>query len=460
MAFTNFYIDASGDNLNAGSVKAAAASLTYAGGTFVRATGVFTVASGAPDADGVTVGQWVSVYTTSGAVAATCVGQVTARDATTITIDTTKIVGLTTAVSETAAATTAKVGGSWLNEIVLAATGLGTFTAPLTLPMKINIAGNITITASRTISCAGAATAPLWFSGYNTTPGDLDNDTANSLAKPVWTVNSTFSITSSGAQQTWSGISVVGNRTGTIWTQSGANPALVRLRVENTSSNAGAIAFTANVSTCLAAYCWFKVPATATTTGCVSLSNTAKFIGCVAETGSGTGASGFSGAATSAHVFLNCVVLNGVNGFSFSTGGGQFIGCTVYNTSGDGLRWTGTPTASTIIGCLFSTCGGYGINQGTGTNVNNLVFRSCNDFYACTPSPENGFGDSPAWFAQTDGSAVVTSGTDMTPVVGSNARAHGFPGLFENQAYSSYQNIGAVQQVATTGGGQAVSIFG
>src|SRR5690606_30077270 len=112
MAFTEFYIQSTGSDLNAGSTTADAASLTYAGGTFVRATGVFTVASGDPVADGVVVGDWVSIYTTAGATTTKYVAQVTARDATTITTSTTAKYGANTNVSESAGATTLKVGGA------------------------------------------------------------------------------------------------------------------------------------------------------------------------------------------------------------------------------------------------------------------------------------------------------------------------------------------------------------
>lgn len=56
MAFKEFYCNSSGSNLNAGD-GTGAATATYAAGTFVRSTGVFTVASGNPVTDGVAVGQ-------------------------------------------------------------------------------------------------------------------------------------------------------------------------------------------------------------------------------------------------------------------------------------------------------------------------------------------------------------------------------------------------------------------
>ncbi len=87
MAFTEFYVQTTGSNLNAGSTADNAAPFTYAAGTFVQSTRVFTVASGNPQSDGVTVGMFASIYTTAGATVATFVGRVSAVDATTITVD-------------------------------------------------------------------------------------------------------------------------------------------------------------------------------------------------------------------------------------------------------------------------------------------------------------------------------------------------------------------------------------
>jgi hypothetical protein len=442
MAFTHFYVQSGGSNLNAGSTTDNAALFTYAAGTFVRATGVYTVASGNPLTDGVTVGTYASVYTTAGGIA-TFVAQITARDATTITVDVATLKwGVATSVSETALAATLKVGGAWASEIVLAATGLGTFTAPVSTKINIKQA-TYTVVASRTISMAGATTAPIWFSGYNTTPGDVDADTTNALSKPVLAFNSTFALISSGTHQIWSGISLTGAVSGTVWTHSGTQAQFSRCRSENTSANAAAIGFTPSGANGVFAYCWWKTPTTATTTGTVSCGATQTFVGCVAE---GGGIAGFN-ASTNVNTFAHCVGLNNTgSGFLNSTGNSKFLNCTVYGASADGIKWSGTPAQMAyVIGCLFDTCGGIGINNGSGTNTN-LVFRSCNDFHACTGGDEVGFGDSPARFGQTDASSVVTSSTDMTPVAASDAPNNGFPAIFENQTSRSYLDIGAVQR--------------
>jgi hypothetical protein len=134
-----------------------------------------------------------------------------------------------------------------------------------------------------------------------------------------------------------------------------------------------------------------------------------------------------------------------------STGAPRVYSSTFYGATVAGIKWTGTPgAASIVVGCLFSglnssTATTNGINNASGTNTDN-IFRACNDYYNIT-NAEVGLGDSIAWFPQTDSNPVVVSATDMTPVAGSNARNNGFPGVFENQTFRPYVDIGAVDHI-------------
>jgi hypothetical protein len=116
MSYTNFCIRAGGSNLNAGTrigdetEPGTAADFTYASGSWVASTGVFTVASGDPAADGVAVGDFASVYA-DGATATGFVGRVTAVDATTITVSLTAKSG--TAPTDGTNTRTLNIGGAW-----------------------------------------------------------------------------------------------------------------------------------------------------------------------------------------------------------------------------------------------------------------------------------------------------------------------------------------------------------
>jgi len=457
MAFTNFYLVAGGTgaaDINAGSTTGAAAYGSTSGNW--DGTSVFTPTDGSTPASTVASGDYVSIYVNGGTVTG-CVAKVSTVAAGVngaITIDTSFIYG--TRPSSGTGTRSLKAGGAWNTEQVLAAGGLATFTVPQST--KINITGNLTITASRIFSMAGATTAPLWFSAYSIggTPGDLDNDTTNALTKPLWTVSGNFLLTASGAHQSWSGLSSTGSRNANIWAISAANIRLIRCRVTNTNSGTStkAVAYGVNGQGASSYYCYFKTPSTATADGIVStVASSVTFHGCVFDTGGQSGVNGTSGL----NIFRRCVFLLNPIGVLLTTGEVIASDCTFYGCATDGIKWSGTPATagssfpgSDISGCLFSGLNGStattnGINNASGTNTN-AIFRTNNDYYNVT-NTEVGMGDAFAFFPQTDSSAVATSATDMTPVSGSNARQHGFPGIFENETFSSYPDIGSVQHV-------------
>lgn len=452
MAFTNFYLIAGGAgsaDINAGS-SIGAAQATTTNGNWNAATGVFIAASGTPFASTI-VGDYASVYV-DGATVTLFVGRVTAvTSSTQITVDVTTIKYGAAIPTTSATARSCTINGSWNTEQVLAAGGLATFTVPQST--KINIKGNLTLTANRTISMAGATTTPLWFSGYNTTPGDLDNDTTNSLAKPIWTFNATFGLSSTGTHQLYTSLSVAGNRSNFIWQINATAPVrLLRCRIENVSSNASAHTFTPNGSAHSIQYCWFKAPTTGTSNGVVDTLGASYVYGCIAE---GGGLAGFSGTSNGV-VYTNCVCLNNTGvGILATTGAFKASGCTIYNSTSDGIKWSGTPTTggAHITDCLFNICGGYGINNASGTNTNN-VFRYGNKFFTITSGNENGFGDSPAFLEVSSASSLVRSSTDMTPI-GNALDLLG--NIFENQSYKTYAPAGAI--VPASSGGSAVAIF-
>jgi len=116
MPFTEFCCRSGGSNLNAGTrlgdgtEPGTSAALTYASGSWVNGTGVFTVASGDPIADGVAVGDFASVYDNAASVT-TLVGRVTARTTTTITVSTSAKTGTT---ADGTGNRTLRIGGAWL----------------------------------------------------------------------------------------------------------------------------------------------------------------------------------------------------------------------------------------------------------------------------------------------------------------------------------------------------------
>ncbi len=176
MPFTEFCCRAGGSNLNAGSrtgsgEPSAAADFTYASGSWVASTGVFTVASGNPSTDGVAVGDFVSVYA-DGSTVTGFVGRVTAVSSTTITVSLTAKAG--TAPLDGTSNRTLKVGGAWQGP-----NGAEGFPFNFIAPTLTNAAGYYprvnfkndqthNITAGMTHSIAG----PITFQGYTASYGD------------------------------------------------------------------------------------------------------------------------------------------------------------------------------------------------------------------------------------------------------------------------------------------------
>jgi hypothetical protein len=174
MAYTEFYVQSTGSNLNAGSSTANAAAFTYAGGTWVAGTGVFTVASGNPLTDGVAVGSWGSVYTTAGATVSQFVGRVTARDATTVTLSLTAIAGSAAAPSAGANATTLKIDGAWAGPSAGVSFPLAFATSTLqdaaSNPPRVNFKNGVTYNITAAIT--NANNGPIYWEGYTAAVGD------------------------------------------------------------------------------------------------------------------------------------------------------------------------------------------------------------------------------------------------------------------------------------------------
>ncbi len=244
--YTEFYCQTTGDNLNAGSETSDSARLTYASGTWVASTGIFTVASGNPSSDGVLTNEWVSVYPDGSTGATPFVGRVTARDTTTITVSLTIKGG--TAPTDGALNRTLKVGGAWKGPNGTVGHPFnfvsGIMTNSAVNKMRVNFkAQQYSITAGMTHTLNGAI-----FEGYSTTPGDL---TALTPAKaeivgPA-TGTSFVLINNSGGQNEFRSLSFTNNgNTGTanMFTSSGANTVVkwcmfwngVRSELETSSS--------------------------------------------------------------------------------------------------------------------------------------------------------------------------------------------------------------------------------
>jgi len=321
--------------------------------------------------------------------------------------------------------------------------------APYAAGQRINVkAGTYAnTTTTRTFGVAGTTTAPIWWRGYNATIGDLDSDFAT--AKPAITFTTgVFDCT--GSFHLFSNLDISGAQTtaAQFRTRTGTNNYIDRCRIECTSASANGRALSLSSRSGITRS-WLKCTSSANVidAGAADLY--------IAGNALINGASGVAiSGAQRVTIAFNTFVDQGADGINCPSGAMLWIlSNSFYSPASDGIDFnTAMAIAGVIANNIFSECGGYGINNSTAANTATIL-RLHNDFYNNTSGNENGFGDFPSLGEQTESSSPFLSATDLSLIAGRNAIANGFPGLFENQTYTSYLDIGAVQKLGTGGGG-------
>ncbi len=307
-------------------------------------------------------------------------------------------------------------------------------------------------TTDRTIATAGTTSSPVWWRGYNTTIGDID--TNNALTKPAITFTTgRFILT--GSFNLFSNLDISGASTtnAQVRINTGSTNWFHRCRIENTAANANGRALQSlvliNVSEC-----YLKATSSAPVIDIQSAGTTIQ--GCTIVNGS----TGIVMANVALNILNNVFVNQGAD--AMLSGGGTsvryfIIGNSIYSPASDGFEITatgaGSPGFVLLANNVFSECGAYGINNSSGS-VTAAVFRLRNLFHGSVTADEQGFGDWPSLHEQADGSSpfVNAGSNDFTIDDSSDAIANGCPGAFENQSYTSYLDIGAVQREEPAGG--------
>ncbi len=417
MAFTDFCCRSGGSNLNAGTRTGSStepgtgADFTYASGTWVAATGVFTLASGNPVTDGVAIGDFVSVYPDAATVAV-FIGRVTLVTSLAITVSLTAKAG--TAPVDGTTNTTLKVGGAWKGPNAASGFPFGVIQSTISNVAadapRINLKNDAqyNITAAMTHSNAG----PITWQGYTSSYGDLGRATIDGgtsgasyiLLTPSGTDNNHVDLIFShnGATGQAAGINigaqrvgwyrcVVANLRGTGWSD-GQN-AGVYVECEGYNCNI------ANVNG-LAAFV---------------LAGTATVLRCIAHDQVGGNNDGFI--VQVMICLVTCISeTNGRAGFNFTAGstGGSLVNCDAYNNGSDGVKFSAASGTSTyyLENCNLVKNGGYGVN-GSGSGVEHGLITNCG-FGAGTQV--NGSGQTNALSSMVvQGS--VTYPIDVTPWV-------------------------------------------
>jgi hypothetical protein len=345
-AFTEFYCQSGGSNLNAGSTTSNTAAYTATNGGWNSGTGVFTPASGDPSAS-VAVGDFASVYTDSATVTG-FVGRVTAVSSTTVTVSITAKAG--TIPTTGASGISCKVGGAWQGPNGASGFPFGTIGGTLTNAAADYPRTNFKNSATYSVTAAitHAVSGPAFWQGYTSTPGDggratLDGGTsgASYILLNVNATNNNLSdliFQNNGATGGNAGIQDL--QTGDVFTRC------------TFKGMRGAGLNIANVSVPR-----FVVECEATGN---NLSNTA-------------GVGGFS---ANQAVFVRCVSFRntGSNNVGFNIQGGAAVECVAAENGGPGFRVNGN---AAIINCDAYFNGGTGIALTSGSAIGDYV-ENCN----------------------------------------------------------------------------------
>ena len=369
MAFTEFCCKSGGSNLNAGTRTGSStepgntADFTYASGSWVSATGVFTVASGNPSTDGVAVGDFASVYA-DGATVTGFVGRVTAVTSSTITVSLTAKSG--TAPSDGSGNRTLRIGGAWQGPN-------GTSLFPIAFventcvnasadPVRVNFRGTFNITSTGA-AVSGSQYSAITLSGYGTTYGDRTRaefswgSTAVDSALIFGTAGNPLidSIIFSSAATSGNGVGLQCNSRGHI-----RNCVFTGWRLRGIQIVSAMI-----VDECEIYACGFTVAINIagiyvdSTTGAL-IRNT------IVHDCNGHAIHSYTGL----HTLLNCIMYsnagNGIRvGYAFVSNTLNIVGCDFYNNGLSGIDIAASPAAIHVLNSNFVKNGACGIKIAT-----------------------------------------------------------------------------------------------
>jgi hypothetical protein len=446
MAYVEFYMDTSGNDLNSGSTTATTSAYTSTAGNF-DGTSLFTPTDGQTTSSFVSVGDYIALYNT-GDTAARCIAKVTAVGAGvngTITIDTTIKYG--TVPTSNSGSRACKRGGALASLAITAANAaFNTGTVPQATRINAKFGTYASAGTNRTLAMAGVTTTPLWWRGFKTTAGDQDTNNVPIKGTDIPDFTSTSgTVTVSGIQQIFSSISFTGAPSATELTISGNSVVIESCLVENTGNNR---AITTTGNGILFARSWFKATTSASAVVNIATAGNHQFIGCW-----------FTGGTTclTASVTFTAFgcIFDGASGDAISLSASSFglINCSLYGaggTSGNGINMTTAPTAlGLILNCHienFTGSGKFAINNSSGTNT--IFAKLFNNTGFNNTASTNGITESFAVLSN-DFTTLASAGFINPPTnygmlsVGQNL---GFPGSFETtNTFKGFFDPGAVQ---------------
>lgn len=318
----------------------------------------------------------------------------------------------------------------------------GILTGSSTIPSSTRVNTNLSysLVGTLTVGLKGTVAFPLWFRGYHTSPGDLDNVVATTNYPTITAGTSTLSF--SGNQLTISSFIFTGARSGaTISASSGDSIQFRRCVMKTTSSNSAAAAFASSGLGTVLTACYLTAPSTAN--AIATSSSQTGFFGCYFA---GAGGATTVGLAASGNLFVSQCTFAGLgsHGITYSNNAVIIIDQSTFSAcGGDAIRITGNLSGqwpSRIANCAFASSGGYNINNtGTGDTCVMLAYN-LNGYPNAGTAHLNGFGDTVEMGATVAGAAAYVdagptnsfvSGSDLHLVSTSAGAGTGLPGKWE-----------------------------
>lgn len=435
MAWIDFYIQSGGDDLCGGSgTGSPTASDTGGNGTVLQGGGAggttdrYTANAGTPFS-GTSVGDYVGIYTGT-PTATSYVAKVTAVNGGGASVDYDNTnTGLGTRPTN-GATYKAKTGGAhaslnpWNN--------FGSVATHGSTRVNIKAATYTLVSSIPVLAVNGGTTRPIWYRGYNTTPGDLDNGSAT-LAYPTFSGDSGSVVEFTGSYLLGTALIVNTAFNGEAVYFGGSPQSYWHCQFINSGTGASANAVQmANSLTLNFVNCYFSSPAAGPAIIQMATCNIT-MLGCYFKgANSGTTQSGIALGGGFLGLIGCTISQTGTHGVNITSGGPlvNVTGCTFAGCLGDSIRITPNTATGMIVNNVFANSGGYDINNNSGGNIAGF-FPANNLSYSPTSGHLNGFGDVPEFNALTDTSSPFVSSTDLHLVSTSNGAGSGAPGRWE-----------------------------
>ena len=394
-AYTEFYCNSTGTNINAGSTTNEAALFSDANGNWDATTGIFVCSAGAKDLSGVSAGMWASVYVDAATVTFFVGRILTVVDATdTITLSLVASSGVPPTTSSTGRSI--KIGGAWHGPYGTEGFPWGFMSGCATNSSgnspRVNLKNDATYAVTATIvetnGTAGTiGVGPVRFEGHILSPGDGGRSIIDGGA-----VGTSFCI--------WSNTTSCKNRDMVLLTfQNNGNTATVdgvncggsensfqRCVFNNLRGHGIILTGVNHLYSCEAFGC---NQANATGKGGIALQSSGDMaINCISHHNTTANASGFQ--LDGGINMLNCIAANnGSSGFRLTADVSQTIyGCSTFMNGGSGIDVGGSAgnisdaMVVNIVNCSFVSNASAGIRISTSAakylngHIENCAFGS------------------------------------------------------------------------------------